>query len=90
MSSADKLNKQTKTLADFTDVLKDSPNFNGDSVERQLTYEDFADLLDQFISEISQARRKDVPVLSDYAVSRAGIYEDVDYLIEKYKAYENT
>ncbi len=43
---------------------------------QDVTRESFADLLDQLISQVSQTRGKDAPILSDYAVSREGIYEE--------------
>ena len=41
-----------------------------------LTDAEFEAVADQLADELTACRRSNAPVLSDYAVSRAGIYED--------------
>lgn len=61
-------------LAEFIDYLqyksaKESKNEKNDSIE------EFDRLADQLVDEYEKIAG-DIPPLSDYAVSRAGIYED--------------
>lgn len=43
---------------------------------QQLSPEEFAERLDEFTAKFTELVGPDVPPLSDYAVSREGIYED--------------
>lgn len=44
--------------------------------KRRVSAEEFQKLADQLIHDFSSALGKNSPLLSDYAVSREGIYED--------------
>lgn len=46
------------------------------TVHEQLDPEAFGKLLDQLAHEMTEARGVDAPPLSDYAISREGIYEE--------------
>lgn len=45
-------------------------------VPEQLSEEDFEALADQLADELTACMEPNTPALSDYAVSRSGIYED--------------
>jgi hypothetical protein len=53
--------------------LFDSPNL---STDHPIEDDNFEAIADQLAEELIKARGKNLPLLSDYAVSRAGIYED--------------
>jgi antitoxin ParD1/3/4 len=45
-------------------------------IPEQLSEDEFETLADQLAAELVACLESDAPILSDYAVSRAGIYED--------------
>ncbi len=45
-------------------------------VSKQLNEDEFEGFADQLADELAACIETDVPVLSDYAISRAGIYEE--------------
>lgn len=51
-------------------------SLNISNVEIEVNNQDFETLADQLADEVIECVGENVPLLSDYAVSRAGIYEE--------------
>jgi hypothetical protein len=87
-SIVDKLQRlsepRLKIISEFVDFLDSQESYTEQNIAQipesksTVDSDDFANSLDQLISQVTQARGKDAPILSDYAVSRAGIYEEHD------------